>query len=848
MQTEHECSDMTKFYNGTCVHCIWDTLAKGKNKREIQYRDKMYYITKPCYCYYDVIYNRRRIRIISNPRVIEFRNSNSDIRKVQIFTEEEFKVQIKTFILPFYINNSQRNHFTTENDYSLFFVSSISVVEDLQFNITEKEFKKLLQKTDKPFFITTNDLSDISYNYFYYFDKVDMPLKYNQTKEREDLLLELNNFIQSDNENFFYMTGPIGIGKTVTLLLFQRNDYSHSTIYFNLKCLDNLFNQIKSNPEKDPNKIDPFFEVIFNEILTISETYEQFKKFCMAILKQLNSMLDYLEHIVEYLIRNKGNTIVIIDQYTNYYDKNNDFLNKLRNNLNNTKIKVIIASSVNNTDICAQVQNSLLYGDNKSAYPYKYYSKLIDNTEIIKLDISQSEYSDLVEKFNYLPYVCYPLLEMSISEAKKFTIAQEKDIGDNIIKYYGSSSYEICKKISILQNAINKYLTKEEISSICKILPLKYIVINSHKEAEIYTLSYHFSLIEKVLSQIKKGAIADMQNNPLTEEEIKLLNEEMFQDIIIYSLTHYKKNNIPLMLHEEKVDSLITLKSKEKESYNGYITKNLYGNIAFTQINRKSPYDLAVFLKEKEKYYYILFQIALNKETSLILQRQEIENDCRIIQQKIKEKYNIELPDSAFYYHYIFCKESQDKIITNESLSILFYSMTTWSFDNFDITSPEAQVFQSNDEKHIAFDLEDSYKKLKEIINECINFNPFLGVKHLRDAEAFNKVDNDTKINLRRYVAEYSGKDIEKVQYIRYINPIGLGSYILPSRGNSILICQLKNKSYVIRNEEKGEYYICDKKKVIYDDSAKNESTEAIALNEVKVINCYKLFINENTK
>ena len=122
---------------------------------------------------------------------------------------------------------------------------------------------------------------------------------YSKCKENEEFFLEnekgrqllfnhLRQFVDSD-ENYFYFTGPIGIGKTTSLLHFQRTRIGLSfCIYLNLKFLKLTYNS------------NHFMENLFKELVIL---FAQIKTFYFTAAQQISTL--YYHHKNEWKERFK---------------------------------------------------------------------------------------------------------------------------------------------------------------------------------------------------------------------------------------------------------------------------------------------------------------------------------------------------------------------------------------------------------------------------------------------------------------------------------------------------------------------------------------------------------------
>ena len=145
--------------------------------------------------------------------------------------------------------------------------------------------------------------------------------------------------------------GCSGKGKTVTLigtLKYLINHNYYGSFYINCKTLRILLEKNMDNIVK---------EILIDEIAFLyPNQYDVYVDFC-EIIKNFNfydsfSFWDLIQIILEKCNQIKWKFIIGFDQYNNSNDKNNKLF-FLKNNifLNNSKFKVIVFSSMNESDI-----------------------------------------------------------------------------------------------------------------------------------------------------------------------------------------------------------------------------------------------------------------------------------------------------------------------------------------------------------------------------------------------------------------------------------------------------------------------------------------------------------------
>lgn len=122
---------------------------------------------------------------------------------------------------------------------------TISVIDDYSSDENiEKHYEDLFERMKNNYCDKFEDLSEISLNYQYYYpneSKLNVKCKILKTEKRKALIKQIYIFHKrTDNINSYFFTGPVGIGKSITLLYYQKAYRSLKVCYFQLKLLIEL--------------------------------------------------------------------------------------------------------------------------------------------------------------------------------------------------------------------------------------------------------------------------------------------------------------------------------------------------------------------------------------------------------------------------------------------------------------------------------------------------------------------------------------------------------------------------------------------------------------------------------
>ena len=294
---------------------------------------------------------------LNKPYIIKFENINEFNQKsIYIFQKEGYT------ILNRYIEDN-KNIYEISNEEN----NKILLIKKKTLKISEEILKASEEKNNK-----LNELEEfkektlkinlkyLSSNFDTIFSKYqrDKDFIFKLNKERIEFFNKINDFINSE-KLFYYITGSDGIGKTLSLLYYS-SLHINQFLYFNVKSYYNeendddkfrnlFYNDIQklilfNYPKKNIDRINYEYRTY---IESLEEEYLKYSN-----LKNIRKFFKYLLSFLK--ICPLDNFIIILDQYKGDlsdpdYIGLNSIVDFILNNKKICKIKLIIASSVDNT-------------------------------------------------------------------------------------------------------------------------------------------------------------------------------------------------------------------------------------------------------------------------------------------------------------------------------------------------------------------------------------------------------------------------------------------------------------------------------------------------------------------
>ena len=483
-------------------------------------------------------------------------------------------------------NNENYEKFALSKDGKRVITKKVNSLESKEilyiFNDVNDFNLESLEK--KPLFVMDNSLSQtkiepisINRGFFYYFSIPPLFRKkysFIKTKKREKFLEKLGDFISWPEVNTFYLTGPRGIGKSVTLIYFSSLNIFH-IFYINLELIleqkveisrkilkyeiirffGNSYDSIDNNHKKN---IDNFINGF---------SLENLQKFFISIINVFKEVYD----------RNKPK-ILIFDNYSEDIKGFNldDFLSN--ENFNNN-FKFIISLSLGNYITKIGIENSLEYNE-EAKLEINFFSNFFDESETsLLLENSEDEQiKNSLKKYGNIPSFYYIL--KNNNNINQINEAIVKDLKQYI-------NNDISKLIEIIMLIRNDYIFQSnDIKKIIDNFILKYI---SLKKKRIYyklnernnKYEYYSDKEQKQkinVSKIYEKFLIFYIQNDHDHEELELNLEQNFslddfsQNLLAFE--YNPKKNLSEKLFKKFYEKIYQFKIKNIEKKSGYI--NIY--------------------------------------------------------------------------------------------------------------------------------------------------------------------------------------------------------------------------------------------------------------------------------
>ena len=614
-------SEVFKFYTERILDGGDDNLFKNDDLINLNMEEKNKFEIKGSIIR-DLFYDGE---IVYPPIMVNFENGNIN-KTYKMFTKKYFNeiyngmnfnspILLIGYSLEKY-NNS--NLFIKYNEGNKIY----KIFEKKKENYTKFYSTKIrLLKECNPSDLTPN------FNYYFAFPKKKCQMKFSFNTIRRQSTIPIFNF---ENNKINPIFGPYGSGKTTTLIIFARSN--DNTCYLNLNALyknkDNLhvwkydlllkelYNIFKKD-EKDKKIIDENGKKEDNEeikenkdkkIVSKSGKEEEknkgknseqgktedeekgeksrFEKIKEKVL-QSNHFWEAITLSIEFCIENKINSIFILDQYKEEIDLQFSQFKEIKNLINDEKniyVKLVVASSTNNSDIRDFIIKKYVKKLSKQQLinDYFYIQSLFKLTDIKGLiDIIPEPKKNMLEEyFSNIPSYFYILYE---SDADINTTKEEikKIITQDIQKFYEINSLTRENLCFIINNylKIGDNLNKEKkddteiieekiIKTFIEILPIKYFTFDI-QDGAIVKIYFYFKLAKICFLEFIYKQFYEFIQQPMIDIPERTIGD-LLEIIVIENLKDNSFENIEQIVKVDSIWEMNTVqefdKSKVKEN------------------------------------------------------------------------------------------------------------------------------------------------------------------------------------------------------------------------------------------------------------------------------------------
>ena len=243
----------------------------------------------------------------------------------------------------------------------------------LNYSFNDKEKPKAEELNYE--FANYIELEEEEYNHFFYIN----------SEKRNRFIIYLIDGLR--RIPYIEICGPIGCGKTVTLLKFI-NCIIRRSYYINLLTVNCL----------GIEELKKVLKYEYVKIIGKNYSEENEKDEIISYIQKLNSskeIFDFILNIISSLNNFKKKIYLIIDQYSSKYDENNEKLKEIKDkiiNSNSNNIKFIVCSSTDNYDVKNNLAFSLSFSEKNEIKNINYFYigcilRLEPNEEPLKMNL-----------------------------------------------------------------------------------------------------------------------------------------------------------------------------------------------------------------------------------------------------------------------------------------------------------------------------------------------------------------------------------------------------------------------------------------------------------------------------
>lgn len=725
---------------------------------------------------------------VYSPIIVSFEKDDKN-KMYKIFTKKYFDKIYKemNFMNPvILIRNSYEKYEPKKFSLLTRFNSGakiFKILEKKEENFREFYSKKLeLKKECTPSVLTPN------FKYYFSSPKTDCRMKFSLSNERRQAIFSIFTFTD-DKINSIY--GPYGSGKTTSLILKARS--SDNICYLNLNALYQNKNDLFLW------KFDLFLKELYNlfkkekEENKEEEKEDTFNNIKEKILK-CNHFWEAISLSIEFCINNKIESIFILDQYKEEIDPKFSEFKKIKNSINkteNTFVKLVVASSTNNSDIREFIIQKYIEKLSKEKFINDYYYiksmfKITDIAELINI-LSQKKKNIFEEYFSNIPIYFYSIYDSKEEDINQTVENIKKTIIDDIEHFFKNNVLSHEDLSFIIQNypkiGVNYSKEKEEISEIIekdvinkfiRILPIKYFIFEIQDES-IVKISFYFKLAKICFLEFIFKRIYELFEQPKLQ-----IPERTIGDLLeLIVIENFKNNSKEKIDQVSKVDSIWEMGSVEGLDKNN--VKN--NNILIIQKNEKAKYVDFGFLLEGKTLVLVQCKKALSKEPNDYISIHKTFNHRNYLYDSFKKNFDCEIKQIKLFYltdiyftnreknlYHSWSKKDKtfevlEKITKENNIPLVFFDVQKKNllirnyddqktFDSCTITSSDSLI--CNGERYDYVKIESNEEELTKI---------FKGIKsqfEIKEAEFFKKSKieqkSDNKISIDLYEAHLNRK------------------------------------------------------------------------------------------
>ena len=503
-----------------------------------------------------ILFSNKKVKLI-----VQIQNSENEY---EIFSSIQIDEIIKDLKNPYikFKDNKINYRLNYQNIFLYIENDSIKIYEE------EKKYKSFIQNciTLKEKF-TPKELTPNFYIYFKYNNKIDENkiFDYIESEERNNLNEYFYKLLIINSLHFFKFSGPTSIGKSTSLLKFSKTILN--CIYLNLKVLKKLKNE----------PIESFNIIISECINLVFQNKEFLKNNFIELLKkcQDKNAWEIIEEIFNFHKINNLPLILIFDQFK-LENIDIPIFEGIKNNIQNTKIKIIISSSINHKDIQSEIIKTLKKFKGNPEYNVENQNYYFYFKNLYNIEETNDNYYDLFKLFGFLPKYKYLFRESKSEEILNKEIKNiNEHISKKILEFYSDNftKSNIANYLLYLSSIIEEKIDYN--NGTLDFIPLKYFILELHEE--YFQIKYVFLYLKNILR--KTISFLDSEN---FFENQKIKQNDIFYGKIKWAyFEYYAKLAIENQILKLNVDC------NEKLTFKSIINMDYIINDDLNQIIKK---------------------------------------------------------------------------------------------------------------------------------------------------------------------------------------------------------------------------------------------------------------------
>ena len=741
--------------------------------------------------------SKKKTYYLKNSRYIMFINKKINKKKIFfIHDENSFKtalneIQIEKGILEArnFLEKTEDNYDSNNSNSSSSSIKNLNVediLDSIYDSIIEENISIITQKIfnidnfNKRF--SYESISELDFNFKYIkkeFFENKSQIEY--IGIQNEWIKQLKVFYRNNFKKILFIFGPKGVGKTTVLFkYFQQQEIPR--LYFSIKGMFNI-------GYKKWKKICLYESLYtFNNINDMNE----FEKFYKNMESNYSDLIEFIMKFINFFIEfyishNKKPLLIVLDDYNDLYDANNNIKN-LIDYVNNNANKILLCILGEGIFIREKLYNYF------SEINYDYFG------EYWTLNINQNPNN----KFLNLPLYYYKYNNM---KAENYESIIKLDIKNEFQKID-------IKFFLLLNKYLNSDINIKNLKDYFGLLPIEFLTIKNKTDINnnrIIKLNFCLDAYRIVYEESIKGLLkienlkAKMILNSTDNNQGK--NGIDFEDILVEQLWNNTFDFIKFPEENKiKVKEIYELKNNEKRTKNNV---NIKKPIIIRQtLFRGKFYDLLLIIEDKGKKYAIFIQIGLSKtEIQINTYYKEIADNYEDYKKGIQ--FLIGNNIDALGFMLIFESEAQKKKIGKNNEGIGYCLKTNFDFliykdfllyKNLNDTMPINSIKVTNSTLIYEEDdiIDTPFGKIKNCFGiYCNNFSR-------NDLPCIN-LENQEKTKILKYINEKYGLDYCYLKFSVTVSQQnkGFGNFGIIEKNNEkmVNIFQFKKKKFISYND-----------------------------------------------